>query len=333
MKGKSVLMLAVALGCGLVAMLGVQQVLSGDKKQEKEVKTGQVLVAVQEISPGIPIDDAMTTFKEMPVELIPSDAVTKPEEFADRALRVKAFPGTPILKAMLGEQGEFGVSSDIPQGMRVVAISVTATSAVAGFVKPGDRIDIQVTYKVREKGQYKSRTKTILEYIEVFAADKTREMVDSENDSIYKNLSVLVTPEQANIIRLAGSKGSLDLSLRHPDDEEHTQIADITEDDLLGQPSLFGEDGMPITENQEGDEIAASGENDLRSLINKETADTATPVEEEPVEEKEEPKQPETWTIVIYSGDEKNVEVIELEEEDSEDEEAVEATSAEPAAT
>mgnify|MGYP002623092961 FL=1 len=187
MKGKSILMLAVALGCGLVAMIGVQQVLSGDKKEEVK-QTTPVLVAVQEISPGIEIEDSMVTFKEMPLDMVPADAVISPDQYVNRALRTRAFPGTPIVQAMLGEEGVFSASNEIPTGMRVAAISVTAKTAVAGFVNPHDRVDIQVTYKRRIAGKTVERTKTLLEYIEVFAVDKQRDLVDSDTESIYKNI-------------------------------------------------------------------------------------------------------------------------------------------------
>ena len=55
MKMKSLVLLAMAIGCGLVAMLGVQQVLSGDKRPQ--VETGKVLVAATSIMPGRPLDD------------------------------------------------------------------------------------------------------------------------------------------------------------------------------------------------------------------------------------------------------------------------------------
>ena len=73
MKMKSLVLLAMAIGCGFVAMLGVRQVLSGDKKP---VETAKVLEAVTNIMPGVPLDDTNVVLKEWPKDKIPQGAVT-----------------------------------------------------------------------------------------------------------------------------------------------------------------------------------------------------------------------------------------------------------------
>ncbi len=302
MKGKSILMLAVALGCGLVAMIGVQQVLSGDKKEEATTKP--VLVAVEEIPPGVEIMDSMVTFKDMPVDAVPADAVTLPEQYHNRGLRVRTFPGTPILQAMLGEEGVFHVASDIPPGMRVASIAVSAEKAVSGFINPGDRVDIQVTYKKRVGTKTVERTKTVLQYIQVFAIDKTREMTEQDSESIYKHLSVLVDPQQANLLRLAESKGELHLTLRNPGDEEDTSVTDVTDADL--------DEAFAALRGDKEDEIDGDGdgEHNLRDIVQQQTQDEPADTDVEPEEQEEE--EPPTWTMVIYHGGEKTVEEIPL---------------------
>ncbi|TWU09101.1 hypothetical protein CA54_43410 [Symmachiella macrocystis] len=326
MKGKSIVMLAVALGCGLVAMIGVQQVLSGDKKEAAK-KTMPVLIALEEISPGIEIEDSMVTFKEMPMDMMPTDAVTSADQYVNRGLRTRAFPGTPIVQAMLGEEGVFSASNEIPSGMRVAAISVTAKTAVAGFVNPHDRVDIQVTYKRRLKGVTTERTKTVLEYIEVFAVDKQRDMIDNESESIYKNISVLVTPEQVNLLRLAESKGDLNFSLRHKDDDTQEQVADIDDEYFDAKVrALFGEDDIAPEDADYVNPELTGDQQDIRNSINEE-------IDEEPVTE-----PIPTWTIVIYHDGEKTVEDVPLSDPNAIDNIDVEptepqGTEPEPAAT
>jgi len=327
MKGKSIVMLAVALGCGLVAMIGVQQVLSGDKKTEVK-KTMPVLIAVEEISPRIEIEDSMVTFKEMPLDMMPPDAVTSADQYVNRGLRTHVFPGMPIVQAMLGEEGVFSPSNEIPTGMRVAAIGVTAKTAVAGFVNPQDRVDIQVTYKRRLNGITTERTKTVLEYIEVFAVDKQRDMVDNESESIYKNISVLVTPEQVNLLRLAEKKGDLNFSLRHKDDDTQEQVADIDDEYFDAKVrALFGEDDIAPEDADYVNPELSGEQQDIRKSINNEI------VEEEPVTE-----PIPTWTIVIYHDGEKTVEDIPLSDPNAVDNIDVEPTEPqgiepEPAAT
>ncbi|QDT48538.1 hypothetical protein Pan258_25800 [Symmachiella dynata] len=314
MKGKSIVMLAVALGCGLVAMIGVQQVLSGDKKEEAK-KTMPVLIALEVIKPGIEIEDSMVMFKEMPIDIVPADAVTSADQYVNRGLRTYAYPDTPIVQAMLGEEGVFSASNEIPMGMRVAAIGVTAKTAVAGFVNPHDRVDIQVTYKRRINGKTIERTKTVLEYIEVFAVDKQRDMVDSDSESIYKNISVLVTPEQVNLLRLAESKGDLNLSLRHKDDNVANAPDDL-DDQLLDEQikTLFGEEAVAPEGQAYVNPELSSEEQDIRNSINEE-------IVEEPVTE-----PIPTWTIVIYHDGEKTVEDVPLSDPNAIDNIDVEPT-------
>src|SRR5262245_2799893 len=228
MKTKSMVLLAMALGCGLVAMLGVQQIMSGEKNKPKD--TVPVLVAKTEIPAGVRIEPAQVAFEEWPRESIPQGAVTDPAQFEERALKVRAFPGDVILQAKLGNKGEFGVSTSIPAGHRVVTVPVNLTSVHSGMIRPGDRIDVLVTYTNRKPGQPEvSRTKTVLEYIEVFAIDRLREGEGSSSDKGAKpeNLSVLVTPEQANLLMLAASKGKLQMALRNSEDKSDAQVAAI----------------------------------------------------------------------------------------------------------
>lgn len=304
MKAKSFVMIAVALGCGLVAMLGVQRVLKGGKKDEGQT-TMQVLVAVKEIPAGVPLDPESVTFKEMLITSVPEDAVTQPEQYQDLALKTKAFPGEFILESNLGEN--LVASRDIPAGMRVVSVPVNSTTAVAGFVQPGDRVDVLVTLK----SQREVRTATILEYIEVFAADKTREAGSEDGTGIYKNISLLVTPEQSMVIRLAGSQGELHFALRHPEDKESADLSVFSLEDLLkGKTDKLGEDSKR----------GGNADGDLQSFI-KVAVDAETVA------------KPEVWTITIYEGAKEIVKEIYPEGYTAEDEQSDESAQDEASAT
>jgi pilus assembly protein CpaB len=221
MKLKSVVLLAVAVACGLVAMLGVQQALSNKGKEEK-IPTAKVLVATTDIAPGVRLDESNTGFKEVALELVPPGAVTKAEEYTDRALRGGAVAGEMIMVAKLGEKGVFGASGEIPKGMRVITVPVTATTTHSGLIRPGDRVDVMVTFKVRIAGEgMAAKTRTVLEYIKVFATDSLIAGDTPTGDGTEikaKNISLLVWPEQAQDLMTAKSEGELHLALRHKND-------------------------------------------------------------------------------------------------------------------
>ena len=317
MKLKSVVLLVMALGCGLVAMLGVQQILSGNRNTDVP-DTVKVLVAKQEITPGIRLEEPLVAFEDWPKASVPQGAVTEPQQYEMRALKSRAFPGEVILEAKLGEKGAIGASSAIAKGMRVVTVPVNMTTTHSGMIRPGDRVDILVTYKVQKaQSAASSRTKVVLERIEVFALDRMRDNDSSDNGASKsaaksaENLSVIVTPEQANLLMLAKSKGELQMSLRNPDDKEAGKTVTMDEAIFEGSEASQGID-VP---DEGGPKMAQSTEGKNFNEFLKKSA-----VTEEPAEVAEPTKK--FWTIDIYEGETKRVEKVELPDDSKELEKA-----------
>ncbi|MFP6762887.1 MAG: hypothetical protein VB858_04695, partial [Planctomycetaceae bacterium] len=125
MNAKSLLMLAVAAACGLIAMVMFEK-MSNQTVQAEEQKI-DVLVATEEISPGTQLDDTNSEFKEYPIDVAPGNAVTAIEEYEDRAIKVRTYPGDVIILEKLSERGEIGVSNNIPAGMTAIGIGVDKT--------------------------------------------------------------------------------------------------------------------------------------------------------------------------------------------------------------
>jgi len=306
MKMKSLVLLAVAVGCGLVAMMGVRQVLSGDRGER--VERVRVLVAKMEIEPGVALDKDNCDLREVPVDTIPPNPVTKSEEFEDRALTTRAYANQVICLTQLGEKGVYGATINIPEGMRVITIPVNATTTHSGMLKAGDRVDVLATFQVSRPGIGQvSRTKTILEYIEVFATDSTRIGIDEPgkagNKDGVKNVSLLVKLKQATVLMLAGNKGTLHLALRSKTDTAKSETADIDDTNLESLQSMFDESGAAARQDAQRED--------------------SKPVEEKPnfseyLAQPEPAEAPEaakpTWKVTIYSGGEKTVEELELPE-------------------
>jgi pilus assembly protein CpaB len=292
---KSMVLLALAVGCGLVAMLGVKQVMS-KKKGAAEADLVTVLVATTDIPPGIPLNESNVAFKKVPRDLVPPGAVTKPEEYADRSLRVAAVANETIFSAKLNEPGMFGASCEIEPGMRVVSVAVDATKTHSGLMQPGDRVDVLVTYKVRNDSGMINKTKTVLEYIKVFATDNRRATVvqsDEEGDYQAKNISLLVDPEQANLLMLAESKGKIHLALRNEKDTATADAAAVDDE--------FFEDtaaSMGAEDKTEPHDPFADAAQDIHAAIQ----------QEQEVQEKG-----PSWQVQIFAGADQVLEEIDLE--------------------
>jgi pilus assembly protein CpaB len=231
MRPKTLALMVVAVVCGLVAMMGVQQVLSNQGGSAPEL--GKILVAKAEILPGQPLDETNVEFKDCPLTAIPEGAVVKPEQYAERTLKVRAFPGDLILEAKLDKKGVRNASSDVPQGMCVAAVALDPTMTGSGLVRPGDRVDVLVTYRTtgsRDVGVGKE-VKTVLEAVEIFAIDGVRdaEMIPRPGDPkaiAPKNVSLLVTNKQARLLKLAQDVGVLHLTLRANNDDGRVAAED-----------------------------------------------------------------------------------------------------------
>ncbi len=289
MKLKSLVLLVMALGCGLIAMLGVQQILAGNKAAEAE--TVKVLVAIQEIPPGAPLDEQYVKFEDYPKQAVPPGAITDPKIYEERSLKSRAYPGEVILEAKLGDKGAFSASSAIPKGMRLVTVPVNMTTANSGLIRPGDRVDILVTYKISKTGGAQvSRTKTVLEFIEVFAVDRQRNVEGSEEVKGVKaeNLSVLATPEQANLLMTAVSRGTLQMALRHLDDKDQVNASAV--DDALFEEAPVG---MGVDRTPEPPPVQP-------------------PPKIEPVVDAVPEPAKEVWIMEIFEGESRRVEEIEL---------------------
>jgi pilus assembly protein CpaB len=297
MRTKSLVLLAMAVGCGLVAMLGVQQILSGEKSKPKD--TVPVLVAKQEISPGLRLDPAQVAFEEWPRESVPQGAVTDAAQYEDRALKVRSYPGYVILLAKLGERGEYGASTSIRKGLRVVTVPVNMTTVHSGMIRPGDRVDVLVTYTIRRPGTPEtSRTKTVLEYIEVFAIDRIREGEGGESSKGAKaeNLSVLVTPEQAHVLMLAANKGKLQMALRNSSDKDQAEVAAVDDkifDDLKATKGEEDSDPAGIAPE------AKKGNTDFKKFMQ------SAPAAQIEIAD-------DVWAIEIFEGETRRVEQIKL---------------------
>jgi pilus assembly protein CpaB len=319
MKMKSLILLAMAIGCGFVAMLGVRQVLSSENKPVEE--TAKVLVALTSIMPGQPLDDTNVAFKDWPKQTIPQGAVTSHEQYVERSLRVGAVPNEPIMAAKLNDKGVFGGSSEIPSGMRVATVPVTMTKTHSGLILPGDRVDVVVTYTMHHvtAGQMNSqvgeirKAKTILQYLEVFATDNIRLSGSPNGDNkevSAKNISLLVTPDQYNLLMFAETKGQISLALRNRGDSADVHPRDVDETSFEQTSITRGND------NKKDEDSQADGENSDKTkgvgdALDKEAKAAAATKDGKPGKEEKEAVKP-SWKLKVYEGDKLREEQVEL---------------------
>ena len=307
MKMKTVVVLAFAVACGLIAMMGVQQMIAQKSNENADVPV-KVLVASMDIPPGVLLSEKNCEFKEYPASVVPADAIQTKEDYHDRGLLVPVTSGDIIRGTKLGGRGEIAASASIPMGMRTISIQVNDTKTHSGLIQPGDRVDLQISYSVRNaSGLLITKTATLLEYIEVFASDSIRNLEAGESKEIKaKNISFLVTPEQSKLVQLANTRGELIPIMRSKEDSKITQSPEeiqtlITElkSGMMQEEDLVVEKKNEEKEKTEPQSAAQAFKNFLSGQM-AEAKPKPKPVEV-PVEE---PKPSNMWKIQIYAGEE-----------------------------
>jgi pilus assembly protein CpaB len=240
MRPKSMILIVIALGCGLIASIGISQVMENRSAQAPAATpTEKIYVALTDIPLGEALTAQMVSLEEWPKDKIPEGVVRSLEEIENKRPLTRLYPGEPILAAKLIDANKFsGASEKIPKGMRVVSVKVTMDSSASGLIYPGDRVDVLVFLKAG-RGIAQTGTRTILKNITVFAVnDRTqRELEEEIEGNAAKTVSLLVKPTQVEKITLASELGKIKLSLRRSDDDTEDEADGATLADLDGADS------------------------------------------------------------------------------------------------
>lgn len=190
---------------------------SGPKKVDQgEAK--DLVVAAKPLSVGITVKPADVKITKVTGDQFPKGAFSKVEEVIDRPVISNILLDEPLLEGRLATRGSgLGIAPIIPVGMRAVTVRVNDVVGVAGFVMPGMRVDVLVTG--RPPGQEGTLTTTVLQNITVLTAGTTIQP-DSRGQAINApNVTLLVNPDQAEILTLASSEGRIQLVLRNGSDQ------------------------------------------------------------------------------------------------------------------
>src|SRR6478672_1086698 len=231
MRMKSLILIFIALGCGLVASIGISQVMNRDTGPSLEMD--QVLVALADIDIGSKLDAQNVKLEDWPKNKIPDGAVRRLEDVKDKFANARFFKGEPLHVSKISDQLR-NIAIQVPTGYRAMPVKVDEDTVMKA-VSPGDRVDVMVF--LRRNGQDIPETGafTILTNVRVFAINTNTERAsDAKGEtSSFKTVSLLVKPDHARELVVAAQMGKIMLTLRRPDEkdaeagEEVTPLAEI----------------------------------------------------------------------------------------------------------
>jgi pilus assembly protein CpaB len=229
MKPKTLILLVVAVGCGLGASFMTSRYLAKQGEQKPAEKTIPVLVAKQRVPPFKQLNQPQQYFevKPVPESVAPKEPIAELEKVKGKMLSKEVNEGAFLTKADLFDEKTDKIAGRLGKGERGIAIKVNAESLVGGFVFPGSRVDVISTIR---GGIAKSRTilqdKLVLAVGDVIARDPNQPSI------LAATVTLACTPEEGQRLALAGSQGELRLALRKPGDNSTVRLGETTPKDL-----------------------------------------------------------------------------------------------------
>ncbi len=238
---RNIVVLVIALAvAGLTAVyarnwLALERAAMTTTSEPEEISAALVLVAKRDLGPGTFIKPEDIKWQAWPEDGVIDDYAIKGErameDFLGTVVRSAIATGQPITDARVVHPGDRGfLAAVLTPGNRAVSVPVNDSSGVAGFVFPGDWVDVILTVRVRienAEGKAKERifSETLLTDIRVLAIDQSVENEEGEA-SIGETATLEVTPKQVEKIAIGLEMGALSLSL-HSLSREQDRFAQI----------------------------------------------------------------------------------------------------------
>lgn len=221
--------LVVAIGSAFLA----RSMFAGDAapvaEAQAEPQGPKVLVANRALPAGTIITADAMGYQQWPEELVQDayfiEGNSDMSQLLGTVVRFPVTAGEPVTQGSLVRPGDRGfLAAALGPGMRAVTVPVSAKTGVAGFVFPGDRVDMVLTQSVAGEGRELRAAETVLRNLRVLATDQTTEQVtDQEGKTVvraFRTVTLEVTPKIAEKVAVAQTIGELTLVLRSISDNQ-----------------------------------------------------------------------------------------------------------------
>lgn len=218
--------LTIAVGTALLARgwVAAERAAAAASRPAVQVPrpAAEVLVAVKELAPGSFVKPEHLKWQPWPKDglqaaYIVNTTSAKAVDFSGAVVRSRVLAGQPVTRQGVVQPGERGfMAAVLTPGMRAVSVPVNATSGIAGFAFPGDKVDVVLTLRLPEQGETKRpryASQTLLRDVRVLAMDQVTENADGQA-KVAKTATLEVSAKSAEHVALALQMGSLSLSLR-----------------------------------------------------------------------------------------------------------------------
>ena len=160
--------LTIIVGVNMMTKQEVS-VLPPPVEEQPIIQTTSVVVAKVNIPPRTRIQESMLQMKELPVDMVPEGAIESFDAVKNVQVKVSIFAGDILtIQKVFNETGDEGFVGEIPPDCRAVSINVSEVTGVAGFAKPGDKVDLLLV----EKDKYSVTTNILLQNVPLLSVNQ-----------------------------------------------------------------------------------------------------------------------------------------------------------------
>jgi pilus assembly protein CpaB len=228
--------IAALLMGGLAAFLARSWLQGHSRDASPADLLATIVVAAKPLAFGVAVtDDAIIEIPWVANARPDGTFATKQDVLKDgrRVVLSSLAVNEPLLSSKITAPGQPGsLSTLLQEGNRAVAVRVDDVRGVAGFVLPGDYVDVvRIQAEAGPPGRRENYSEILLQHVKVLAVDQ---LASERNDqpTVAKAVTLEATPEQAQKILLATNVGKLSLILRQSQDAQPEPMRRITERDL-----------------------------------------------------------------------------------------------------
>jgi pilus assembly protein CpaB len=207
--------------------------------KQASMATQPVVVAAADLALGAELKKDDLTVIQFPQGKAPEGAFSNPADVVGRGLIVPIVKNELILNAKLAsKEAGSGLPPVIPEGMRAVSVRVNEVVGVAGYVLPGNRVDVIATASPTNQPT-DTTSKVVLSNVQVLTSGSRIEPDKDKGKPIPVTVvTLLVNPDQAERLALASTEGKIQLALRNPMDQGSPVTTGIKQAGLLGTTSV-----------------------------------------------------------------------------------------------
>lgn len=228
----------LAVLCGLATAFFSYQYLQDLKTRYSPDNLMPVLMASETINKDSIISTKQLTVDYIPAQYVHPQALPDKKGAAGKTAIVEIMAGEQILESKLLSESnrKQQLAYNIPKDCRAVSIAINSISGVAGYITPGDYVDVIATMDIEDAGSKEnSKPYSILtlQEIKVLAVGENIELGDKKSAGTGKTITLAVSINDALPLVLASERGNLRLLLRSPVDESKVNLPPYQPGNLL----------------------------------------------------------------------------------------------------